>query len=150
MFADRAIRRGVSADVIAPSTLVSTIRRPSHCVNRQPPRPDEDARAPSTPHPAGAAREIAVGIPKGEPRATVVRVAHTESVVRQGGDDAYPAELRVSGDGQQGAGFRRNHEGVRDPPAPAPNPDRPTDALKFFANEDEIQHSSSSVAPSPG
>lgn len=89
-----------------------------------------------------------MGIPKGEPRATVVRVAHTESVVRQGGDDADPAELRVSCDGQQGAGFRRNHEGVRDPPAPQRQ--TPTDALKFFASEDEIQHSSSSVAPSPG
>jgi len=31
-----------------------------------------------------------------------------------------------------------------------PQRQTPTDALKFFANEDEIQHSSSSVAPSPG
>ena len=44
-------------------------------------------------------------------------------------------------------GFEETTRGCVTRPPQRPTP---TDALKFFVNVDEIQHSSSSVAPSPG
>ena len=90
-----------------------------------------ETRAPLSPTTdTGAAREIAVGIPKEASRATAVHIADTESVVRQGRDDAHLAQLRVPGDGQQGAGVRGNHERVRFPARPTRKL-RPVSTLSF-------------------
>ena len=80
-----------------------------------------------------------MGIPKGASRATAVHIADTESVVRQGRDDAHPAQLRVPSDGQQGAGVRGNHERVRFPARPTRKL-RPVSTLSFQSLPKLIQH----------